>query len=319
MSTVDPMKKSSIYSIFGKHYGNKLYRLLDDCCDGVGSFCNTVKECLGISSTGDESLVLNQRGEWVSNNGDIQTLLSELPVYQSVANALANGAAYGSWFFNTLNNTVSKAWNFIQSYTAGISDIDFTNTTAGVDSWEAKFFAVPTVGFISNANIVDFSYTISFFDGINPRLNISANTSSTDVTFPILGNGMGVYYLSQVYNLDDGSILNITKVIRVDAVGNILSLVTAKGITINSINGLNINCTDNIDSINATVQYPTTWIGLTEFPPTNPPVVLGIGNILNTSIPINVEFIGFILDISTDYPEVTLPFQLGALSKISIQ
>lgn len=249
----------------------------------------------------------------------IENSLSVLPVYQSAANALENGVAYGSWFFNTLNNTVSKAWNFIRSYTTGVSDIDFTNTIAGVDSWEAKFFAVPTVGFISNANIVDFTYNIDFFDGINPRLGIASGSSSTDVTLPILGNGMGVYFLSPIYNLDDGSILTLTKVIRVDAVGNILSLVTAKGVTINSINGLNINCTANIDSINATVQYPTTWLGFSEFPPTNPPVVLGIGNILNTSIPINVEFMGFLLDISTDYPEVTLPNQLGALSKISIQ
>ena len=224
-----------------------------------------------------------------------------------------------NYLLNVLYGTAIPVPPAIQSYSAGVSDIDFTNTTAGVDSWEAKFFAVPTVGFISNANIVDFRYTISFFDGINPYLGISGNTSSTDVTFPILGNGIGVYYLSQAYNLDDGSIFTITKVIRVDAVGNILSSVIAKGVTINSVNGLNINCTANIDSINATVQYPTTWIGFSEFPPTNPPVVLWIGNILNTSVPINVEFIGFLLDISTDYPEVTPPFQLGALSTISIQ
>lgn len=249
----------------------------------------------------------------------IENNLSILPKYESEVDAIADGLMQGDSWFDKVNKTFKRIWNYIQSYTTGVSDIDFTNTTAGVDSWEAKFFAVPTVGFISNANIVDFTYNIAFFDGINPRLDITGNTSSTDVTFPILGNGVGVYFLSQIYNLDDGSILNITKVIRVDAVGNVLSSVVAKGVTINSINGLNINCTANIDSINATVQYPITWIGFTEFPPTNPPVSLGSGNILNTSIPINVKFMGFILDISTDYPEVTLPNQLGTLFTISIQ
>lgn len=249
----------------------------------------------------------------------INNNLSVLPKYESEVDAIADGLMQGDSWFDKVNKTFKRIWNFIKSYTAGVSDIDFTNTTSGVDSWEAKFFIVPTGGFISNANIVDFVYNIAFFDGINPRLDIFNNTSSTDVTLPILGNGIGVYYLNQIYNLDDGSVFNITKVIRVDAVGNILSLVNAKGVTINSINGLNINCTGNIDSINATVQYPITWLGFTEFPPTNPPVILGTGNILNTSMPVNVEFIGFILDISTDYPEVTFPFQLGTLSKISIQ
>lgn len=67
MSTVDPMKKSSIFSIFGKYYGQKLIDLLDECCDKPNSFCNLVKKCLGISSTGSANLVLNQQGDWVQN------------------------------------------------------------------------------------------------------------------------------------------------------------------------------------------------------------------------------------------------------------
>lgn len=66
MSNVDPMKKSSIYSIFGKYYGEKLYKLLYDCCSGSpGSFCYEVASCLGISLQGDANKVLNQQGEWV--------------------------------------------------------------------------------------------------------------------------------------------------------------------------------------------------------------------------------------------------------------
>jgi len=65
---VDPMKRSSIYATFGRYYGEKLYKLLFDCCSGKpGSFCYEVLSCLGISPQGSTTLVLNQQGQWVEN------------------------------------------------------------------------------------------------------------------------------------------------------------------------------------------------------------------------------------------------------------
>lgn len=69
-SNVQPMKRSSIYATFGNYYGEKLYKLLYDCCQGVGSFCYEVKKCLGISDQGDNSKFLNQQGEWITINTD---------------------------------------------------------------------------------------------------------------------------------------------------------------------------------------------------------------------------------------------------------
>jgi hypothetical protein len=69
-SNVQPMKRSSIYATFGNYYGEKLYKLLYDCCQGVGSFCYEVKKCLGISDQGDSSKFLNQQGEWITINTD---------------------------------------------------------------------------------------------------------------------------------------------------------------------------------------------------------------------------------------------------------
>jgi hypothetical protein len=60
---VDPMKRSSIYAIFGRYYGEKLYKLLFDCCDG---FCKSVATCLGISPSGSATKVLNQQGDWIN-------------------------------------------------------------------------------------------------------------------------------------------------------------------------------------------------------------------------------------------------------------
>jgi hypothetical protein len=80
-SNVDPMKKSSIYATFGRYYGEKLYKLLFDCCSGLpGSFCYEVLKCLGISPQGDNSKFLNQQGNWeyVSGSEPIEITYTEL-------------------------------------------------------------------------------------------------------------------------------------------------------------------------------------------------------------------------------------------------
>lgn len=150
---VDPMKKSSIYATFGKYYGEKLYRLLYDCCSGVGSFCYEVKttclgifdngdnslflsqtgewlapetnceqvnECLGISEDGDETLVLNQKGEWISNSSsNVQTLFRK--VHVDSATLLASGVTKveiiptpgTGKFLHNISITVKKNFNTI--------------------------------------------------------------------------------------------------------------------------------------------------------------------------------------------------------------
>jgi hypothetical protein len=75
------MKKSSIYATFGRYYGEKLYKLLFDCCSGLpGSFCYEVLKCLGISPQGDNSKFLNQQGSWeyVSGSEPIEITYTEL-------------------------------------------------------------------------------------------------------------------------------------------------------------------------------------------------------------------------------------------------
>ena len=78
-SNVDPMKKSSIYATFGRYYGEKLYKLLFDCCSGLpGSFCYEVLKCLGISPQGDNSKFLNQQGNWEYASEPIEVTYTEL-------------------------------------------------------------------------------------------------------------------------------------------------------------------------------------------------------------------------------------------------
>ena len=74
------IKKSGVYGIFGKRYGDILINVLQGCCNGVADFgnvCTVVKDCIGISlEDGDETLFLNQKGEWVSSTGQVYTFLN---------------------------------------------------------------------------------------------------------------------------------------------------------------------------------------------------------------------------------------------------
>jgi len=74
-------QKNIFNGLFGRHYGEKLYNLLNDCCSGLpGSFCYEVLKCLGISPQGDNSKFLNQQGSWeyVSGSEPIEITYTEL-------------------------------------------------------------------------------------------------------------------------------------------------------------------------------------------------------------------------------------------------
>jgi hypothetical protein len=60
------MTKEAIIKLFGYKAGRKLYNLLYSSC---ANFCCIVKNCLGISSSGNIALYLNQQGDWVPASG----------------------------------------------------------------------------------------------------------------------------------------------------------------------------------------------------------------------------------------------------------
>jgi len=71
------IKKSGVYGLFGKRYGDILINVLQGCCNGIADFgnvCNVVRDCIGIDEVnGDSNLFLNQKGEFISITVGIQT------------------------------------------------------------------------------------------------------------------------------------------------------------------------------------------------------------------------------------------------------
>lgn len=62
MTTLNRIKGNVFVGLFGEKAGTKLMNWLDPCCN---TFCDDINTCLGISSAGSSTSVLNQAGVFV--------------------------------------------------------------------------------------------------------------------------------------------------------------------------------------------------------------------------------------------------------------
>ena len=95
------MNRATIEKLFGFKAGRKLYNLLYSSCN---NFCCIVKDCLGISDTGNPNLYLNQQGDWVVPTSNI--------------------GSYGS-FYDTTTQTVTSGQ--VKAMELNTTDISCTN------------------------------------------------------------------------------------------------------------------------------------------------------------------------------------------------
>jgi hypothetical protein len=201
----------------------------------------------------------------------------------------------------------------ITSYLALISQIGFTNN--GGDDWTFDFKIVPdSVQIPAGQTIDSYDANIVFYvAGGGTSINLS--TETTDFSKTTTGNGAGVYYVEQVYNVFEfgvpiGSII-IQSIYKVDGAGNILAYYKGQGVTVNSTNGRNIN-------VNAAVQqsqsYPLQWYSYNDiFTPT----LIGTGNPISLLLPNNCAYLIAqpVLDLVFTND---LPVPLTVVSKIKI-
>lgn len=191
---VDPMKRSSIYAIFGKYYGEKLYKLLFDCCDG---FCKSVAVCLGISSQGDSNLVLNQQGNWVQNSSGGGLLVQKVQLSSAQILALdttpvtaipAPGIGYA-----IAPISVAYQYNYgTVAYTGSSNILAYLNTKTLYDSLFNIYFAI--ILYTSNKSGTNFASSPTPADGIveNQPLLLGALSPFAD------GDGDLVLWISYV-------------------------------------------------------------------------------------------------------------------------
>lgn len=199
------MTRAAIEKLFGYKAGRKLYNLLYSSCN---NFCCIVKDCLGISDTGNPNLLLNQQGDWVLVTGSIGGLFAQTTASIPVANTItessligtgvgylsvpANGFQIGDSFHAKLIGNISSANNNniqirIKSNGILLADtgiITLPNTTNR--HWEINvYFTIQNIGGPGVASIASggiFSYVknaSTAFEGANFN---SVNNTTFDTT-----------------------------------------------------------------------------------------------------------------------------------------
>lgn len=206
------------------------------------------------------------------------------------------------------NLVLAKILASIQSYSAGTSTIDFTNN--GGDDWDITFNINTDIPpqIPSGCTINNYDTNIIFYvAGVGTDLDSTSGTT-TNYTKNISGQGAGVYLVSQSYNVYSGTtqvgFFVILSLYKVDASGNLLAYFKCKGITVNSVSGLNINSTANIEqSGNCSIEWYS-------YDSVFNPTLIGNGSIATLTLPTDCAYLVAkpVLDttFTSDFPSAAL-------------
>jgi len=202
-------------------------------------------------------------------------------VKDSSVQALISANGY---VFNTGNNISNK----IQSYTAGTSSIDFTNN--GGDDWDIDFkIAMTSIQLPSGCSAPNYYANVFFYvAGGGTPLNTTLET--TDKTVNVVGYGAGVYKVEQIFNVYDSSstqvgIIGIQSLFKVDGSGTLLAYFKCNGVTVNSVNGLDINVTADVSQ---SENYDIEWYSYdSSFIPT----LIGTGLAASVTLPTDCAYL----------------------------
>jgi len=212
-----------------------------------------------------------------------------------------------------LNLIYATAIPAIQSYTAGRSIIGLNNL--GGDNWRADFKSTPAASQLGvGETIVDYNYGVVFYQAGVETILYQSNNITIDTPLNVTLNGAGVYSLICVYNTSSGNIFEVRRLIKVDAVGNILNEVNIYGTTVNSFSGLNIDITANISFVNC--YYPIQWLAFdntytpTLLPQTGANVVL--------TLPSNTVRITPYIKLDAIFNDMLAPANAVAIQSITI-
>lgn len=143
------------------------------------------------------------------------------------------------------NTSVSLPLPYIQEYSAGISPITFTPD--GSNGWDLSVIANPTTVQIPSGETIDSCHTELYFWDAGSITNIFDNDVTVDTTINTGANGAGLYEILLTYNVSDGSTFQIFALYVVDATNTVLHFYKSDGVTVNSVVGLLIDVSADID------------------------------------------------------------------------
>jgi len=210
---LQPIKKSGVYSIFGKHYGDYLTNFITGCCSDIGTLCNSIKHCIGIFPEGNPKLFLNQQGDWVrpvpeityfsaenvidfTNNGgddwDVTFKItpddSQIPAgYSIIGYGYIVDFSVAQVTTNLVTNTSTTDYTFNTSGNgAGVYYLEQQfSITNGINNTQIQITRMIKVDDSGNIlyDIQNKGAEVLYTNGIN--IELVANIEQTGITYPI--------------------------------------------------------------------------------------------------------------------------------------
>lgn len=242
-------------------------------------------EVYGLDKGLDGSALSGGTGVALQDDTVVTVTLSgdqnKLPYYFLVGGSLATSIDY-------LDSIGFSPIYLIQSYTAGRSSIDFTNN--GGDDWDIDFkIAMTSIQLPSGCSAPNYYANVFFYvAGGGTPLNTTLET--TDKTVNVVGYGAGVYKVEQIFNVYDSSstqvgIIGIQSLFKVDGSGTLLAYFKCNGVTVNSVNGLDINVTADVSQ---SENYDIEWYSYdSSFIPT----LIGTGLAASLTLPTDCAYL----------------------------
>lgn len=193
------------------------------------------------------------------------------------------------------NLVLAKILASIQSYTAGISTITFTPD--GSDGWDVGIVANPTTVQLPSGETIDsVGYEIKHFVGGTNTGTISGTLTSDD-TINTGALGAGTFEISLLYHISDGSEVNTLYAFQVDATDVIIDYCKINGATVNSVSGLDISVSADV---NSSVSTTVTWFsfdGGSNF------IQVGTGVNATITMPLGAIYVVPVITLGSGFPD----------------
>lgn len=183
----------------------------------------------------------------------------------------------------------------IQSYTAGTAPITFMPD--GSNGWNIGIIAQPTTLQIPSGETIDsVAYEIKHYVGGTNTGTISGTLTSDD-TINTGALGAGTFEISLLYHISDGSEVNTLYAFQVDATDVIIDYCKINGATVNSVSGLDISVSADV---NSSVSTTVTWFsfdGGSNF------IQVGTGVNATITMPLGAIYVVPVITLGSGFPD----------------
>jgi len=150
---------------------------------------------------------------------------------------------------NLLLATVTAS---VRGYSCGESEITFVPD--GSNGWDLSVIANPSTVQIPDGETIDSVHVELYLWNGGVRTDIFDNDITVDTTINTGANGAGLYEVLLTYNISDGSTFQVFGLYVVNATDSILHKYVSNGVTVNSVNGLVMDVSADIDQSGSIVN-----------------------------------------------------------------